>query len=57
MIVRYYAYVPNTAPLRTAMTAMAFLHDVVLMLNRSGLSAMDHLVPSGDIDTLASSTS
>ena len=51
-VVRYYAYVPDTAPLRTAMTAMSFLHDVVLMLGRSGLRAMDHLVPSSDTDAL-----
>lgn len=51
-IVHYYAYVPGRAPLRDAMTAPAFLHDIVLMLNSRGLAAAEHLMPSSDTDTL-----
>ena len=35
-ILRYYAYVPGSAPARTRRTAQAFLHDVVVMLNAGG---------------------
>src|SRR5437868_13086249 len=34
-VVRYYAYVPGTAPARTRLSAHGFLHDVVVMLRRS----------------------
>ena len=51
-VVHYYAYVPGRAPLRDAMTARAFLHHIVLMLNSRGLSAVDHLMPSSDTDAL-----
>ncbi|MCY3849541.1 MAG: ATP-binding protein [Acidimicrobiaceae bacterium] len=54
-IIRYYAYVPHTAPLRTALTANAFLHDVVLMLDRSDLNAKDHLLASNDTNALRQS--
>ena len=54
-VVRYYAYVPQTPSLRTAMTANAFLHDVVWMLNRRGLRTTDHLPPSNDTNALRQS--
>ncbi|MCY4630453.1 MAG: hypothetical protein OXE75_06145 [bacterium] len=54
-VVRYYAYVPRRAPARSAMTADAFLQDVVLMLDRSGLRASDHLLPRGDLNALRQS--
>ena len=48
----YFAYVPGRAPQRTAMTADAFLHDVVLMLQQRGLKPYDHLLPVGDMNRL-----
>ena len=54
-IVRYYAYVPHSAPLRPAMTAAAFLHDVVLMLNKSGVKAKDHILVNNDTTALQQS--
>ena len=51
-LVRYYAYVPRRAAQRTAMTASAFLHDVVLMLQQQGLKPYDHLLPVGDTSRL-----
>ena len=51
-VVRYYAYVPRRAPARPAMTADAFLQDVILMLDRSGIAASDHLLPSTDSNAL-----
>ena len=51
-IVRYYAYVPGAAPLTTAMTSEAFLHDVVLMLNRKGLRVQNHLPPDRSLEEL-----
>ena len=51
-IVRYYAYVPRTAPARTRLTARSFLHDVVLMLNETGLQAREVRLASNDVDQL-----
>ena len=51
-LVRYFAYVPGASPLTTAMTSEAFLHDVVLMLNRQGLRVQDHLPPDGSLEEL-----
>ena len=53
-VVRYYAYVPQTPLLRTAMTAEAFLHDLVMMLQRSGLGT-EPFLPSHDMDVLRES--
>ena len=51
-VVRYYAYVPKTAAGRARLTARSFLHDVVLMLNKSGLGSREHEITSGDVDEL-----
>lgn len=51
-VVRYYAYVPGTAPLRTRMTARAFVHDLVVMLGEAGLAVGERQLPSDDIDRL-----
>ena len=51
-IVRYYAYVPGAAPVTASMTSEAFLHDVVLMLERKGLRVQDHLPPDGSLKDL-----
>ena len=51
-VVRYYAYVPKTAAGRTRLTARWFLHDIVLMLQRSGLDPSERQITSNDIDVL-----
>lgn len=51
-VVRYFAYLPGVAASRTRLTAKGFLHDLVLMLKASGLSAGERELPSEDIDTL-----
>jgi hypothetical protein len=51
-IVRYYAYVPNAAPARTRLDALAFLHDVVVMLSDAGLREGERHLPSSDIQAL-----
>ena len=51
-VVRYYAYVPRTAAARTRLTARSFLHDIVLMLQRSGLGPSERQITSNDIDGL-----
>ena len=51
-IVRYYAYVPRTAPARTRLTARSFLHDVVLMLDETGLQTREARLASNDIHQL-----
>jgi type II secretory pathway predicted ATPase ExeA len=45
-VVRYYAYVPGTAAARTRLTGRGFLHDVVVMLQESGLSSRERQLPS-----------
>ena len=47
-IVRYYAYVPQTAATRNRLTAQAFLHDLVVMLGRAGLTTADRHLASSD---------
>ena len=51
-VLRYYAYVPGTAPARTRRTAHAFLHDMVVMLNADGSKTRDRELPSNDIARL-----
>ena len=51
-VVRYYAYIPKTAAGRTRLTARGFLHDLVLMLHRSGLDTSERQITSNDIDGL-----
>ena len=51
-VVRYYAYVPETAAGRTRLTARWFLHDIVLLLQRSGLDPSERHITSNDIDVL-----
>ena len=45
-VVRYYAYVPGTSPVQTRLSAAEFLHDVIILLRRSGLEAHGHELPS-----------
>jgi hypothetical protein len=51
-VVRYYAYVPGSAPARTRLAAHNFLHDLVLMLRSSGLATSDRHLPSPSRDQL-----
>ena len=51
-VVRYFAYVPNTTAARTRLTAQAFLHDIVLMLHKSGLRAFENQIASEEIHEL-----
>ncbi len=51
-ILRYYAYVPGSAPARTRRTAQAFLHDMVVMLNADGRKTRDRELPGNDIPQL-----
>ena len=51
-ILRYYAYVPGSAPARTRRTAQAFLHDMVVMLNADGRKTRDRELPGNDIPRL-----
>ena len=51
-VVRYYAYVPGTATARARLTATTFLHDIVVMLNATGLTASERRLPSEDVHTL-----
>ena len=51
-VVRYYAYVPRTAAARTRLAARSFLHDIILMLQRSGLGPSERQIASNDIDGL-----
>ena len=47
-VVRYFAYVPKTAPTRTRLTARGFLHDMVVMLRREGIEGHERALPSDD---------
>ena len=51
-IVRYFAYVPKTSAGRTRLTARSFLHDIVLMLHRSGLGSREREIASNDVNEL-----
>ena len=51
-VVRYYAYVPGSAPARARRTAQAFLHDMVVMLNADGRKTRDRELPGNDIPRL-----
>lgn len=51
-VIRYYAYVPGTAPARARLTARGFLHDVVVMLNEAGLEVRERELPSSDVHEL-----
>ncbi|MXX27150.1 MAG: ATP-binding protein, partial [Caldilineaceae bacterium SB0668_bin_21] len=51
-VIRYYAYVPKAAGGVRRLTAGAFLHDVVLMLYRSGLSPHEPQMTGRDVDEL-----
>ena len=51
-VIRYYSHVPGTGPTRTRHTSRAFLHDLVLMLNRKGLDTYERQLISGDINEM-----
>ena len=51
-VVRYYAYVPGTAQARRRLTAHGFLHDLVVMLNESGMGAGQREIVSDDVQQL-----
>ena len=51
-VVRYYAYVPKTAAGRTRLTARSFLHDIVLMLQSSGLGSREREITGSDVHGL-----
>ena len=51
-VVRYYAYVPGTAPARTRLTAQAYLHDIVVMLGDTGVKGRHRDLPSSDVNQL-----
>ena len=51
-IVRYYAFVPWIAPARSRLTGGAFLHDVVLLLSKNGLTTGERQLPARNIDGL-----
>jgi hypothetical protein len=51
-IIRYYAYVPGSAPARTRLSAHGFLHDLVVMLTDSGLTPTERELVSDDIHAL-----
>ena len=51
-VIRYYAYVPGTAPARTRLTAQAYLHDIVVMLNEAGIEMPRRELPSDDVNQL-----
>ena len=51
-VIRYYAYVPKAAGEVRRLTAPAYLHDVVLMLDRSGLSPHEPQMTGRDVDEL-----
>ena len=51
-ILRYYAYVPGSSPARTRLTAQAFLHDLVVMLNADGRKTRHRELPGNDIPQL-----
>ena len=51
-IIHYYAFVPGTVPKRPRMTGNAFLHDLVLLLSRSGLSSRFQQLVSDDVNEL-----
>ena len=53
-VVRYYAYVPGTAQARSRLTALAFLHDMVVMLNERGIATKDRELPAEDLVGLRS---
>ena len=48
-ILRYYAYVPATTLARTRQSARGFLHDIHIMLKKSGISASEQELPSSDV--------
>ena len=51
-VIRYYACVPGTGPTRTRLTGRAFLHDLVLMLNRQGLDTYERQLTGGEINEI-----
>ncbi len=51
-VVRYYAYVPGSTPRQTRLTAQAYLHDIVLMLNNSGIGKPLRALPATDVNQL-----
>ena len=51
-VIRYYAHVPGAGPTRTRLTARAFLHDLVLMLNRQGLDTYERQLTGGDVSEI-----
>ena len=51
-LVRYYAYVPGTAPARTRLTAQAYLHDIVVMLGEAGVKGRHRELPGNDVNQL-----
>ena len=51
-IVRYYAYVPGYTPRKTRLTAQAYLHDIVLMLNNGWIGKSSRELPATDVNQL-----
>ena len=51
-VVRYYAYVPGTSSARTRLAAAGFLHDIVVLLRRSGLETRGRELPSANVGEL-----
>ena len=51
-VIRYYAHIPGTGPTRTRLTGRAFLHDLVLMLNRQGLDTYERQLAGGDVNEI-----
>lgn len=48
-VIRYFAYVPRTAPTRTRLTARGFLHDMLVMLRKEGIEGQERALPSDDL--------
>jgi hypothetical protein len=51
-VIRYYAYVPGSAPARTRLSARGFLHDIVVMLTNSALTSSERHLVSDDVHAL-----
>ena len=51
-VVRYYAYVPGTAPAQTRLTAQAYLHDIVVLLSDADIGTPRRELPANDVSQL-----
>ena len=51
-VVRYYAYVPGTAPARTRLSAQAYLHDFIVMLGEASVKGRHRELPGNDVNQL-----